>query len=337
MANDRTEGVDDDVTPRVSIGMPVFNGENFLDETIASIRAQTYADFELIISDNASTDATAEICARHAAEDGRIRYVRNVENIGATANYTAVLQLARGRFFKWAAHDDQLAPDFLARSVTALDAEPDAVMCITGARRLDGHRREILRWNSPLHGTDAGDPVARLGAVVRTFYCHWTEIFSVMRRDAIGRTLGHRSFRGSDIAIVAEMALLGRFVRIDEPLFIHREHDDRYYNTADEDPDDCLAWYDPKRRGDRVWHKWALYASHLRAVSRQRLTPGERLRCYLEVIRSMAMWVNVKGLLRDVVWSVSPALVTRQRRLRRRLFGPVAVPDEYRQLPEPAE
>ena len=194
-------------------------------------------------------------------------YLRHDENLGAAANYNLVLALARAPFFKWHAHDDQLAPDCLERSVAALASDPQAVACITGALRLDSRGREVLRWDLPLHGSELSDPAVRFGAIVRTFYCNWTEIFSVMRRSAITRTMQHRAFRGSDIAMLAELALLGPFVRIDAPLFIHRDHAARYYNSVDSDPAAVLAWYDPKRGGDRVWHKWALYRSHLAAIS----------------------------------------------------------------------
>ena len=210
--------------------------------------------------------------------------------------------------------------------MAALQAAPRAVLCVTGARRLDGANRELLRWNSPMHGTESLDPAVRFGAVVRTFHCHWTEIFNLGRRDAIARTMGHRPFRGADIAILAELALLGPFVRIDEPLFIHREHESRYYHTADHDPDACLAWYDPQRTGDRVWHKWALYRSHLAAIRRQPLTTAQRLRCRVQAARSMLMWVNLKGLARDVGWSLDPRLIVWERQVRRWLFNVGGMP-----------
>lgn len=307
--------------PVLSIGLPVRNGENFLEETLRSLRGQTFADFELIIADNGSTDATQRICLEHAQRDSRIRYVRHEENAGAAANFNLVLELARAPLFKWQAHDDQLAPDFLAKSVHALEASPNAVLCMTGARRVDSRGYELERWNSPLHGTDSASPASRFGAVVRTFHCHWTELYGVMRHDAITRTMLHRPFRGTDIAIIAELALLGPFVRIDAPLFVSREHESRYYRSVDDDPEAVVAWYAPDERTTRIWHKWALYRAHFRAVRRHITSPIERLRCHLELLRSMAMWVNVKGLARDVGWSIDPRLVNWQRRLRRQLFG----------------
>ena len=204
--------------PLISIGLPVYNGANFLEETLRSIASQTFTDFELIIADNASTDATASICLEFARLDPRVRYVRHPENVGAAANFNLVLELARAPLFKWHAHDDQLEPDFLERSVAALTADPGAILCITGGRLLDSQRGSSTTGCRRCTGPNSDSPASRFGAVVRTFYCHWTELYGVMRREAAAKTGLHRPFRGSDIAIVAELALLGRFARLDQPL-----------------------------------------------------------------------------------------------------------------------
>ncbi len=104
--HDSADSDQEDRRPKVSIGLPVYNGESFLDEALSSLRGQTFKDFELIISDNASTDSTADIIARHAAVDSRIKYVRQPENIGASENFLFVLSKARAELFMWAAHDD---------------------------------------------------------------------------------------------------------------------------------------------------------------------------------------------------------------------------------------
>lgn len=304
-------------TPRVSVGLPVRNGANFLAEAIEAVCRQSLPDFELIIADNASTDATEAICRDYAARDARIRYVRHSSDLGAAENHRLVLALARAPFFKWQAHDDLLALDFLERSVAELERQPDAVACITGAIRVDGEGRELTRWLSPLEGTGSADAARRFGTVVRTFYCHWTELFSLMRRSAVERTAGIRPFRGGDIAFIAELALVGRFARLDDHLFVHRDHAARYYRAVDSDPKAVLTWYDPRRSERRVLHKWALYGSHLAAVGRQRLAFAQRARCYLYLLSSMLMWVNMKGLLRDLTWAVHPRLVDVARTLRR--------------------
>lgn len=110
--------------PRVSIGMPVYNGEKFIRDALDSLLAQTYTDFELIISDNASTDVTEKICREYATKDSRVHYIRQGENIGATENFKFVLQMARGEYFMWAAHDDRWHPDFIYLGVRVLDDDP---------------------------------------------------------------------------------------------------------------------------------------------------------------------------------------------------------------------
>ncbi|NES80204.1 MAG: glycosyltransferase family 2 protein [Moorea sp. SIO2B7] len=115
-------------TPRVSIGLPVYNGEKFLKQAIDSILAQTFKDFELIISDNASTDKTEQICREYAAKDKRISYYRNNENRGAAWNFKYTFDLARAKYFKWAAHDDVCATNFLASCVEVLDNDPSVVL-----------------------------------------------------------------------------------------------------------------------------------------------------------------------------------------------------------------
>src|SRR5437879_5289624 len=114
--------------PRVTIGMPVYNGEARLATALDSLLAQDYRDFELIISDNASTDATGSICHDYARADGRIRYYRHPQNMGAAHNFQRVLQLARGQYFMWAAYDDLWDPDFLTRCLAVLETDPSAVL-----------------------------------------------------------------------------------------------------------------------------------------------------------------------------------------------------------------
>ena len=166
--------------PTVSIGLPVHNGATFLAEAIESILAQTFPGFELVISDNASTDRTPEICRSYAAADGRIRYYRQETNIGAAQNYNVVFQRSSGKYFKWAAHDDLIRPTFLARCVAALEADPEAVLChsvveIVGRRHARDLRPRRLRHRPtapvrsaggaparpPLHRGVRGDPPGR--------------------------------------------------------------------------------------------------------------------------------------------------------------------------------
>jgi hypothetical protein len=143
--------------PIVTIGMPTFNDEKYIEKALADLLAQKFSNFELIISDNCSTDATSEICGRYASLDPRIRYVRQSENIGAGNNFLYVLAEAKTEFFMWAAADDRWHPDFLRCLVPALQADARRVVAfcpyqfidevekpIGGSRRFDFSGRTIL-------------------------------------------------------------------------------------------------------------------------------------------------------------------------------------------------
>ena len=120
-------------TAKISIGMPVYNGERFVGEALESLIKQTFADFEIIISDNASTDRTAEICRTYAMRDPRIRYVHQPMNVGATRNFQLVLDESVGQYFMWAAADDSWGNSFLEVCLRRLECSPYAVAAITNA------------------------------------------------------------------------------------------------------------------------------------------------------------------------------------------------------------
>jgi glycosyltransferase involved in cell wall biosynthesis len=232
----------------VTIGLPVFNGEAFLRQAIDSILAQTYTDFELLISDNCSTDGTAGICQSYVLADQRVRYVRQPKNIGAAKNYNKLVALSSGKYFKWAAHDDVIAPQFLEECVRALEQDPGVVLAFSrthlidkdGARiavRPDHNNRQLSELDPPSTGdyvigklaaadyqqAASADPVVRFREVLFT-YDSTFPVFGVMRRSALGRTRMIDSYFGSDRVLLAHLALLGRFARIDAPLIFNRTH-----------------------------------------------------------------------------------------------------------------
>jgi glycosyltransferase involved in cell wall biosynthesis len=124
-------------TPRVSLGMPVYNGEAYLEEALRSLLGQTFEDFELIISDNASTDRTRSICLDYAAHDRRIRFLRNEINVGFCRNQNRVIESSTGEYFLLTHHDDVRAPNYLERTVAVMDADPSIVVCYTKTRDID--------------------------------------------------------------------------------------------------------------------------------------------------------------------------------------------------------
>lgn len=227
-------------TPRVTIGLPVFNGESFLEAAIESLLRQTFSDFELIISDNASTDGTEAMCRRAAARDVRVRYVRNDRNAGASANFNGLVEVARGRYFKWAAADDVCAPAFIERCVEALDLNPGTVLAMPATRLVDEHglplpydasqqafvdaHGKAWYWDStPQPELGSPDPVARFRSVLlRSAWC--LEVFGLIRTEVLKETSLIGSYFGSDRVLLTELSLRGRFEQIDETLFDRRCH-----------------------------------------------------------------------------------------------------------------
>src|SRR5258705_13293096 len=145
--------------PSVSVGLPVYNGERYLPEALDATLGQSYEDFELIICDNASTDQTGSICLEYAARDSRIRYFRNETNVGPNPNFNRTLQLARAPLFRWAAHDDVVAPDYLGACVGLLQATPDAVVCQSHVKIIDLNGRELGTYDGGLAHTESADVV----------------------------------------------------------------------------------------------------------------------------------------------------------------------------------
>src|SRR5262245_40295511 len=123
--------------PLVSIGLAVYNGEEYLSDAISSILAQSFTDFELIISDNASTDRTEEICKTYADMDSRIRYSRNETNIGGVNNENLTFRLSKGKYFRLAAHDDVCDPKLIEKCVEVLERDQDVILCQTAIVNID--------------------------------------------------------------------------------------------------------------------------------------------------------------------------------------------------------
>jgi glycosyltransferase involved in cell wall biosynthesis len=286
-------------THRVSIGLPVYNGDNFVEQAIESVLAQTFTDFELIISDNASTDKTEDICRTCAARDRRIRYTRNAENIGLVRNYNSVFALASGEYFKWADHDDLCEPDFLMRCVQALDEDPSVVLAYARALTIDATGRRIKEWAARPELTSS-NVALRFRRALKP-----DEPFpqqGLIRADVLRRTGLLGNHVQSDILLLAEISLQGRFVEIPQPLFMVREHPQRSTRTHNwENPQTMIAWMDPGRKNSFSFLEWGLLARVVAAVHRAPLKWSDRWRCYREVYT----WIGTKkrALVRDVVFA----------------------------------
>jgi glycosyltransferase involved in cell wall biosynthesis len=259
--------------PPLTIGLPVYNGERYLTEAIDSILGQTFGDFLLVVSDNASTDATGEIVRGYADRDERLQYSRSPENRGAVWNFNHVFAGCRSPLFKWAASDDVLAPTCVERCVETLrNAPPSVVLAYPRTRMIDADGNVLgdIEDGLDIRGTS---PHKRLRQVVmRAVYGN--VIFAVMRSDAVRRTHGHGAYPSSDRVLLAELALLGEFWEIPERLFLRRQHAGMS-RRANQTVADLARWFDP----ESDWHDrelWRLLREHFRAVRRAPLSRTER-------------------------------------------------------------
>ena len=317
----------DEGRPLVSVGLPVFNGSNYVALAIESVLHQTLTDFELIISDNASTDDTEAICRRYAAADPRIRYYRNASNIGASANFNRSFALASGKYFKWAAHDDTLAPTYLERCAATLEANPDAVLCQSLVQLIDADGKSVGVYDSELQGADSASPSVRFAAlVISTHWC--TESFGLIRAEALARSRLIAPYFASDRALCAELALLGRCLQVPEPLFMNRDHPDRCVRTAYPDRRTVRYWYTPGAARPSLVDlcpMWSLYAEYWRMVRRHVPERGERLRCYGHLIRWLLVYWNAVRLLLEPVSALDPRVLAFATEIKHRLFGAARV------------
>ena len=281
--------------PRLSIGLPVYNGERYLAGTLDSLLQQTFADFELIISDNASTDGTANICREYAASDPRIRYYRSDSNRGAAWNFNNAFNLARGELFKWAAHDDLHDPRFLAECVSALDHDPTAVLCFTRTLFIDDDGHVLREYPFPV---DVASVTRRRLFLVYAGGGHIVhEIFGVIRKSALEGTALIGGYVGSDLILLGTLALKGRFIQVQEPLFQHREHLGRS-TVATGGTEGFTHWYDSSKSGRFAMPFWRRLLESTRCVLRSGLPTSEKAAMLADVGRA-ANW-NRQALHSDL-------------------------------------
>jgi glycosyltransferase involved in cell wall biosynthesis len=194
--------------PRLSIGLPVYNGEKYLAESLDALLGQSYEDFELIISDNASTDGTADICRRYLKQDSRIRYIRQPRNIGCAPNHNVLVEQARGELFKWASDDDLYARDLIERCIAALDEYPQVILAHCWTAMIDSSRTMTKAVRYTL-ATDSPRAPERFRSML--FEKGGDDDGGVIRMPVMRRIRPYDSYYHSDRTLVTEMCLQGQF------------------------------------------------------------------------------------------------------------------------------
>ncbi|MER5713856.1 glycosyltransferase family 2 protein [Streptomyces sp. NPDC002132] len=273
--------------PRLSVGLPVHNGEEYLAESFDALLGQTYEDFELVVTDNASTDGTQEICREYAARDPRIRYLRLRRNIGAAPNHNYVFTQCRGELFKWASHDDLYARDLLRACVEALDERPDVVLAHADQAVVDEDGKVKVPYAYTL---DTASPSAPARFRSMLFEPGGDDFYGVIRADVLRRVKPHDSYHHADRTFVAEIGLHGPFHQVPELLYFRRDHPTRAERANPSKRARCVN-LDPRRAGPlhptpRLLAEYV--GGFVGAIRRAPLSSSDRRACYGHLAAWMA-------------------------------------------------
>ncbi|EAW42903.1 glycosyltransferase family 2 protein, partial [Nodularia spumigena] len=289
--------------------------ERFIKSALDALLAQTFEDFELIISDNASTDNTEEICRAYAAQDKRIRYYRNDTNLGCSRNFNRVLELSVGEYFKWAAYDDLHAPDFIMKCVAVLDNKPTVVLCHSHVSLIDENGDFIQNYNIQLN-TDSQHPHKRFHELLTKHLCY--QCYGVIRASALRKVPPMGSYGTADGILLLRIGLLGEFYEIPEYLFFARSHSEQSLSmffpnhhlltkeksqfTSSILPDfyAYTVWFDSAKKGKLLFPHWRILWEYMLSVWLFKLSFYQRIRCHISIYQQLqgSEYLLLKDLLK---------------------------------------
>lgn len=285
--------------PLVTIGMPVFNGESYIQKALDSLLSQTFEDFELIISDNASTDETETICRAYALQDERVRFYPHPQNRGAAWNFNNAFKLSRGKYFKWAAHDDFVAPIYLERCLDVLENDSTVVLTYPKTIVVDRKGKLIEHFEDNLHLPHAS-PSRRFWKYLMEYHfprqCH--PVFGLIRSDILRKTALIGNYVDSDRVLLGELALRGKIIEIDDRLFYRRVHLQSSVRAFPEYRDRVI-WFDPRKRGKLQMVRWIFLREYLDSIGRIPMRSMEKFLCCSQLL-IWSIW-NVRGLVKDLL------------------------------------
>jgi glycosyltransferase involved in cell wall biosynthesis len=282
--------------PFVSIGLPTYNGERYIRQSLDSLLAQDYENFELIISDNASTDHTAEICQEYLAGDERIRYYRNETNLGSVENGNRLFKLSSGKYFMWASDHDLWHPTYVSACVSILEEEPDVVLAYARTTLIDPDGNPLRLLPDQIDTRGMADAVYRYKYII--WYLAWNNmVLGVFRREVLGQTGGFKKLWGIEHILLADLAFRGTFAQIAEPLLYRRK------NRPDEDQETykkrVLSFIDPasadeqsKRSYEDLWLE--LCDAHLQVVACAPISFFDKLYAAMATVRCFNVRFGVR-------------------------------------------
>jgi glycosyltransferase involved in cell wall biosynthesis len=262
--------------PRVSVGMPVYNSQKYVGEAIEAHLNQTFSDFELILTDNASTDRSEEICRSYASKDPRVKYHRNPQNLGAVGNFRRGFELSVGQYFRWSPSDDLISPNLLERAVDILDRDPSIFVAYARTKLIDGVGSVLGDFDEKLHLMD-DRPSERWKGVLQNVRMGNLP-YGLSRADSLRKTALLRNYGGGDIPLMCEMSLYGKFFEIPDAFFYRRMHEAA--STAMKSSADIMALYDPRNRKKLRMYYWSQLIDNLKSVVRAPISTSEKLNIF---------------------------------------------------------
>jgi glycosyltransferase involved in cell wall biosynthesis len=301
---------------QLSIGLPIYNGDEFLKEALESLINQTFEDFEIVISDNASTDQTQQICHYYADLDPRIRYYRCEENMGAAWNYNRVFELSYGEYFKWAAHDDYCGPSFFERCVEVLDRDRDIVLCYPRTVIVDEIKGKRTKYHDRfnLSSPQPYERYKRYHKQIRGGHeCH--PVFGLIRSDVLKRTSLIKAYASSDLTLLGELSLYGRFHEVPEFLFFKRNHANTSIHSH-HSLRSLAVWFDPANAGKLQLNKWIMFLEYLRSIRRSPISVWQKTLCRMQMGRWFIRHSGhlAKDLAKAAAWPFVPKTLRSQCR-----------------------
>ena len=258
---------------RVSIGLPVYNAERYIEETLDSLLKQTYTNFVVYISDNASTDKTEEICTKYSQTDPRITYIRNPVNLGAAGNYERCFRPATTEYFRWQNADDPIEPTLIEKCIDTLDSHPDTVLAFTRANVIDEHGKLLERYTDQMELLEE-NPSERFTHCLESLGLQ-NHMYGLIRREALAKTALLGNYVASDINLIGELSLYGKFREIPEHLFNRRMHPDCSSWDRKDDERQKDFW-DPSKR-KLVMQTWRSFYEFYRAAIRAPIPSDKKI------------------------------------------------------------
>jgi glycosyltransferase involved in cell wall biosynthesis len=265
--------------------MPVYNGATYLRASLDSMLAQTLGDFELIVSDNASTDDSHAIALEYARRDPRIRVIRQAVNIGAPRNYHVVAREARAPYFKWASANDLVHPDFLRACVEVLEARRDCVLCYPRTRLFETDPAVGEDYDDRLD-IQLDDPIERFRTVTQQLRMN-NAMNGLFRREPLMRAGAMDDFVASDMVLMAELSLAGKFIEIPEIMFFRRSTPET--STQKRDVEEVMRQHHRRTGLRKLFQSWRQCGAVLRAAVRAPLSTRNKARATAFAMKTL-LW-----------------------------------------------